>query len=382
MSLSESKPYEEWGINLSQLKRPFPRTLLWRLSFVHLVVIIAIIGSIGWLVYTKACSLAGGVGQLGSSAQLQFNNELRDYLLVFSLVGVILGIVIHYYLLRQTLRPIHELIQSTKQLRQGAFPDPIRYRKTDEVGELITHYNALIEQLAKSERTREKTISDVSHEFRTPLTNLTGFLQALAHGDIEGNQQLYEALGEEANKLQHMVEQLEQLKEWDHVHRDTYVRKEVVNMKDLNEQCIAMYKNTLEKAQISLEIDIEEKHVFVHTTGIQQVIGNLLDNAIRYYEGTGPIKLRGFQDDDSYRFELSNPGRVIHKEEKAQIFKRFYQINRDGSPSTAGKGLGLAICKEIIHQHQGDIYTYHANMRNVFGFTIPDVLANEQNHLH
>lgn len=372
MNQRELKQSVEWGIHLSRLKRLLPKSLLWQLSFVHLIVIVATMGTIGWLVYTKACSLAGGVGRLGNKAQMQFNTELRDYLLVFTLVGIVIGIILHFYLLQRTLQPIREMIQSTKQLRQGAFPEPIHYVQKDEVGELITHYNALIKQLEVNEKTREKTISDVSHEFRTPLTNLNGFLQALAKGDIEGNKEIFQALGEEAKKLQNMVEQLEELKEWDYLKRDIYVRKEFMNMKDIVQQCIAMYKHTLEKEHLQLEIDVDEADVFIHTTGIQQVIGNLLDNAIRYHDGEGPVQINGRLEKEVYRLEIANPGKAFTQEEENQLFTRFYQIEREKQESNTGSGLGLAICKEIITQHQGEIYTYRKGSQNVFGLTIPN----------
>src|SRR5690625_5336227 len=95
-----------------------------------------------------------------------------------------------FYVTKRQIQPIRSLIQSTKELKQGEYPEPIEIESEDEVGELVEQYNGLIQQLQGKEAQRQKLVTDLSHEFRTPLANLQGYLQALENGVIEGDREI------------------------------------------------------------------------------------------------------------------------------------------------------------------------------------------------
>lgn len=352
-------------------KAIFPDRFLFRLTLINIVVIIAFVTFSGWAIYNTACLLTDELLLMSAQNQHQFRAMLFQYLWIFSILAVILGGLIHFYLTRKITRPLKELIQFTKKIKQGKYWGPI-HRSTDgEIGELIDHFNDLIQQLAINQQDRKKLVSDLSHEFRTPLTNLNGYLSALQNGIITGDKKLYQSLYAESTKLTQLIEQMEQLKEWEEVGARTFEEKESVEMQKFIEESSSIFHWTLEQNKIALDIDVEREIIVINPISLSQVISNLLDNAIRYYQGTGPIAIKGEKKDNEYRISITGPGRMIPVADKDKIFDRLYRTDPSRSRESGGSGLGLAISKEIIERHHGKIGFQSEGHIHTFWFTLP-----------
>ncbi len=338
----------------------------------NVVVLVAATAFSGWAIYNTACFLAAGVGALDAEKQQQFNSTLFNYLWIFMIVAALFGSVFHFYLTKHLIKPIRELIQSTKKMRKGHYPKPIQVSGNDEVSQLVEQYNRLLMQLQNNEVHREKMIHDLSHEIRTPLANLNGYLQALKDGDLDGHIDLFSALYEESNRMTKMIEQLDQLTEWNYLKEQTLVEKQRYNMDALLNQCAAMFKRTLVQKAIQMQIEVEPDQLPIHVEGLQQVVSNLIENAIQYYKGEGPIVLAGEKRAKGYYVSVKGPGQQIPEQERENIFRRFYRLDDSRSRMTGGSGLGLAISKEIIERHHnGEIGVKTSNGRNEFWFMLP-----------
>ncbi|GGA72001.1 hypothetical protein GCM10008025_14790 [Ornithinibacillus halotolerans] len=330
-----------------------PKQFLFRLTFINIVVIAAFVGISSWAIYNTACVLADGLVSMSSQKQARFESTLLQYLWIFSISTIIIGSLTHFYLTKKLIRPLRELIDSTKKMKHGEYPQPITMKPDGEIGELISHFNDLVQQIEANEQHREKLVSDLSHEFRTPLSNLNGYLKALKAGVIEGDEKLYRSLYEESRRLIHLVEQMEQLKEWDYVSNQNFTQKTPSNIEKLVYQVVEMFRRKLKQANIEMVVDVASCQLIVNSAAITQVISNLLDNAIRYYEGNSPIEIRGIVDQSTYKLSITGPGKPISMEERKKIFDRFYRVDHSRSREFGGSGLGLAISKEIIERHQG-----------------------------
>lgn len=322
-------------------------------------------------IYNTACFLVDGMGTMGNQKQIQFNSTLFQYLWIFSISTIVIGSLIHFYLTKRLIKPLKELIESTKRMKQGQYPLPIEGQSEDEMGQLVGHFNELVMQLKNNQQHRQKLVSNLSHEFRTPLSNINGYLNALSNGVIKGDQKLYQSLHKESNRLISLVEQLEQLKEWDYVSKQTFSEKEPVDIDLLVEQSVEMFRWSLKKADISVEVKTEPGIVNVYNGGIPQVISNLIDNAIRYYQGTGPIAIIGENLETEYCVSVSGPGQTIPLPEQDRIFERFYRLDPSRERDTGGTGLGLAISREIIEHHSGTIGINSNGNHHTFWFTLP-----------
>lgn len=339
------------------------------MTFVNIFIVASFIVLSSLAIYNTACSLANDLG--GGNHQQQFDSTLFQYLLIFSTSAIVVGSLIHFYLTRKLIRPLRLMIESTKIMKEGQYPKPIEVTSDDEMGQLMGHFNDLVQQLKDNQEHRKKLVSDLSHELRTPLSNLNGYLNALDHGVIEGNQELYQSLHQEAKRLISMVDQLDQLKEWDYVSKQTFLEKESLDMPLLINQSVELFHWSLKKSGLAIDVDAEPGTVNVYRGGIQQVMGNLIDNAIRYHSGKGSIRIKGENKSTYYMFSISGYGKEIPDKKSSKIFERFYRTNQARTRDSDGTGLGLAISKEIIEHHRGQIGVTSDDHYHTFWFSIP-----------
>lgn len=348
-----------------------PSGFLSKLTFLNILVILSVIVLSSWAIYNTACSLVGGIGNLSDQKQNQFNTTLFQYLLLFCSIAVVLGGLVHFYFLKRIIHPINQLIDSTKLMQQGSYPDPILEKSNGEIGELIEQFNRLIHQMQTNEIHRTRLVADLSHEFRTPLTNLNGYLHGLENGVIKGDKEIYQHLHMESKRLIQMIEQLEKLKEWDYISEQVITKKQLVNMDELINQCISIFKWALIQEQIPIAIDVESVELEVRDEAMKQVVHNLLDNAVRYYDGDSPIIVKGKMEKDAYHISITSPGEPIPEGARDKVFERFYRVDDSRTRKTGGTGLGLAIAKEIVNKHNGEIGVDTARNLNTFWFTLP-----------
>lgn len=148
---------------------------------------------------------------------------------------------------------------------------------------------------------------------------------------------------------------LEQLKEWDIAATETLVEIKQEEMSQLIRQTVEMFHWRLQDKNIDVQIETVPGVVGVYNGGIQQVLGNILDNAIRYHEGTEPIQVKRNIAENEYRVVIINEGPKISKVDAERIFERFYRVDPSRNRKSGGSGLGLAISKEIVERHNGTI---------------------------
>lgn len=307
----------------------------------------------------------------GTVRQSHFRETLFQYLWIFSLCAIILGSMVNYLFTKKLLRPVRDLIETTKTLKEGKYPKPISMSNGSEMDEFIGHYNELVRQLEANEHQRKKIVTDLSHELRTPLSNISGYLNALKSGVIDGSQELYGSLYEESKRLTHMIQQLDQLKEWDNGSHQRLAKRGRVNIQDVVQTSVLTFKRTLEQRGIEWDVQVESQELLVDQEGIQQVLNNLLDNAIQYYIVGAPLVIEGKIDQDAYELSIRGPGRVIEEEDQEKIFERFYRSDPSRSRETGGTGLGLAIAKEIVERHEGEIGLRSDGNDHTFWFRLP-----------
>lgn len=359
----------EWGISLLQNKRTLllPKKFLWRLTLANGFIIVAFILLSGWSIYETACQI---FDELVTNQETNlFKTVLSQYLWIFVGIFIVLAMVIQYYYTRKLMKPLTILIESMKSLKQGRKVQNIQFQSDGEIEELIYHFNELVNQLECNKIQRHKQLSDFSHEFRTPLTNLNGYLKALHSGVITGDKELFHALQQESNRLIIMLEQLKSMEEFEYVQHQKFFQKQEVQMTEIINQVVQMFSWTMKGKNIEIILDIEQQTVLLDPNGITQVISNLMDNAIRYYDGVKPIRITGKRSDKFYCISICGQGQLISKKDQEFIFERFFRTESTGK--TIGKGLGLAISKEIAEQHNGNIRLISDGNNHTFIVTIP-----------
>lgn len=346
-------------------------SFLWRLTFVNIAVMAVALTVSSYTIYNTACMLVEHLGPSEAHRNEFFNATLFQYLFIITSIGIIISSLLQMHFTRRIAGPIDDLIEAMEMVKRGLYPAKLQpKRENDEIGQLLLQFNALMEQLESNEQERKKLTTDLSHEIRTPLTNIAGYLKAMESGVIEGDVAIYRSLIEETERVTKMVEQLDDLTAIDHLSNDTMTRERLDIQQEV-EKMYTLFQVSLTKKDIALQIDVEPIELYTLKEGLHHILTNLVDNAIQYYDGIGPITITGKRVDAEYVLAVSGPGPVIKEEHRAQLFNRFYRVDASRNDETGGRGLGLAIAKEMSRKMDGDLQYVPTEPTNTFELRIP-----------
>ncbi len=259
---------------------------------------------------------------------------------------------------RKFVKPLRLMSEGAEKYARGDFSYRLPVRGHDEIAALMQALNEMAESLEKLENTRSDFLANISHDLRTPVTAISGFVQNMIAGVIpEEKRDAYLAIIlDETRRLSRLIETLLEMSRLDAGER----RFEFTSF-DLAEcarrELITFEKRITEK-EIEVEVEMPDGSLFV--TGdegsIRQVLTNLLDNAVKFTPEGGSIRLALERQGPKALLSLRNSGEGIPAEELPQVFDRFYKTDRSRSLDKSGMGLGLFICKSIIKAHGEEIW--------------------------
>ncbi|MCX2949619.1 sensor histidine kinase [Lentzea sp. NEAU-D7] len=248
----------------------------------------------------------------------------------------------------QLVRPIRALTAATKRTAEGD-----RTARVDggsgEIGELARSFNAMSEKLAETERQRQAMVSDVAHELRTPLGNITGWLEATQDGLAEPDPHLVGMLLEESLLLQRLVDDLHDLAQADA--GTLRLHPEPIALDDVVDQVV----NAQQNREILLRAETAPVHITADPVRLRQALGNLVANAVRYTPPGGEVVVKLFRWQDRAVLEVTDTGTGIAPDDVPHVFDRFWRADKSRSRRTGGSGLGLAITRHLVEAHGGTV---------------------------
>lgn len=224
------------------------------------------------------------------------------------------------------------------------------------LGAAVVFHN--VTRLKELERLRCEFVANVSHELKTPLTSILGFVETLKEGaseDPRHRSQFLEIIEGHAKKLHRLIEDLLLLST---VESGTEpVKKEKTDLGKMLEKIFELVSPALKEKGISFTVDLTPKEfcILVQPTLFSQAAANLIDNAVKYNKAGGTLSVRATYETDAAKIEVSDTGIGISKTDLPRIFERFYRAERSRSRESGGAGLGLAISKHIVEHHGGRI---------------------------
>ncbi len=308
---------------------------------------------------------------------------LNSMLVVFS--GIFLmGTIVFFVVADVIVRPITKLIKATKDVSNGNYDVRVSYIGDDEISRLNRAFNQMAVQLGKQEVYRQKFISDVSHEFQTPLTSIQGFAKIikdeaeLPRGQVEKYADIIIYNSTRLSKLSKNMLQLTMLEnEQDQLDYEEY---------SLLEQ-IAIVANSLEsnalKKDIEIKFDFPKKAIMINgdKNKLEQVWTNLISNAIKYTQDHGLITISVRRNPKTVEVSVEDTGQGMSSEVVSHIFERFYR--EDKSRNIEGNGLGLAIVRSIVDLHNGKIDVQSTvDVGSIFTVTLPTNLTKVRERLN
>ena len=284
----------------------------------------------------------------------QFINALNTVFIVIGVAAGVFAIVLGGLLARRIARPVAKTAEVAQQIAQGEYGIRV-VGKTDtrELTALVESINHLAAALGEQENLRKRLINDVAHELRTPLTAMTLYLEAMMEGLWEVTPERLQGCHEEMTRLSRLVADIQQLANVEgdalQLHKTRVDLLEVVQAVSGNLSARAQAKGQL------LTVAGENTVVSADRERMQQVLVNLVSNALKYTPEGGHIRIETKDAPNSGTVRVMDDGIGIAKDELPLIFERFYRTDQSRDRRTGGAGIGLTIAKSIVTAHGGTI---------------------------
>jgi signal transduction histidine kinase len=300
------------------------------------------------------------------------SNTLNRYLLWGACIAIAIALLATYLLSRRILSPIQVLSRTAKNLGQGDLSQRVTINDHSEVGELAQTFNSMATDLERMEKLRRNMVADVAHELRTPLSNVSGYLEAIRDGVVKPDESTIASLSEETALLSRLVDDLQELALADAGELKLYRQEE--DLSQLIEHAITAISVKAKEKGLELTIDIPQSlpPVNIDYHRINQVIHNLLYNAITHTSSTGKITVSVRSLEKMVRVDVIDTGEGIPAEDLPNMFERFYRVDKSRTRPGGGSGLGLTIAKRLIEAHGGTIGVQsELGKGSCFYFTLP-----------
>lgn len=292
----------------------------------------------------------------------EFITTLR-FILLFGVIGALsLAITLTFPLVGAALRPLVDMERTSRRIAQGALSMRLDTPLTDdEIGHLALSFNQMVAQLEAAFKHQKQFVADVSHELRTPLAALSGSLEMLLigadRGDIGTSRRLARGMYTEVQRMHRLVEDLLALTRLDE--GKMVLREDTINVRTVIDKVYDQAQQLAHGQEICKEIAPDTPLVRVDSDRLQQVLLNIVDNALKFTPADGRVGLSAYREGQAtVIIEIQDTGKGIAPQALPHVFDRFYRADpaRSRLPqSVSGNGLGLAIAKELIEAQGGAI---------------------------
>ena len=309
-------------------------------------------------------SMMNGMGQgqgygqgYGRTLFENFQASMFESLAYAVTASVIAALLVSWFLSRRIVAPVQNLTDASLNIANGNYAERVQVDGSDEIAKLAARFNQMALQLEQVESMRRQLIGDVTHELRTPLTSIKGYMEGLVDGVLPANAETFNQIHREADRLSRLVDDLQELSRVESKAYSLDLRSVSVfslvqtTLKRLSPQATAK-RITLRS---NLPVDLEP--VLADEDRIAQVLVNLAANAIQYTPEGGEVVLSAVRHANEIHISVKDTGIGIQPEHLANIFTRFYRVDKSRSRNAGGgSGIGLTIARHIVEAHDGKIW--------------------------
>ncbi|MBR7091902.1 MAG: HAMP domain-containing histidine kinase [Clostridia bacterium] len=276
---------------------------------------------------------------------------------VAALVALALFLIVMYILTYRLVKPLRRMAEAARKFGAGDFADRIAVKEKDEIGALAQAMNNMADSLASAEGMRRGFIASVSHELRTPMTTISGFVDGILDGTIppEQHRHYLQIVSSEVKRLSRLVQSMLSLSRMDA--GEMRLNPVEFDLTELAGGVLLSFEDRIEKKGLRVEGGETAEPVLVQADRdlIGQVVYNLVENAVKFSDEGGTLRIATRSDGRHAYFTLRNTGPGIAPEEMPHIFQRFYKSDASRSLDKTGMGLGLYLVRQILTLHGGEI---------------------------
>ena len=298
---------------------------------------------------------------------------LRVFLLAALLILVAALLAIPIFTRREA-RPIQEMAAAARQIAHGNLDVRVPTgNENEELEELAVAFNNMTLALKNSETIRNEFVANISHELKTPMTTIAGYLDGMLDGTIPPEKYRYnmELVSTEARRLSRLVRSMLDISRL----RDQGIPADQKTNFDICEaagQALLCFEQRINQKKLNVEIDMPDEGLTIHAAqdSVTQVLYNLIDNAVKFVNEGGTLSVRIRRHGNSAMISVGNTGKTIPPEELPLVFDRFHKIDKSRSNDRDGWGLGLYIVKTIVLAHGEDVYVTSQDGKTEFTFSM------------
>ncbi|MCF7947433.1 MAG: HAMP domain-containing protein [Spirochaetia bacterium] len=302
-----------------------------------------------------------------------FQAALNEVLLIAASGALLAAVIISSFVAWRIVFPIRSMIKTVVQIADGDYRQRAHFVWDDEIGELAQNFNRMAEELHSTETRRIELIGNVAHELRTPLASMRSLMEGMIDGVLPADFSTYSAVQTELTRLQRLVGDLENLSQAESGQIKLNIKE--FDLNNLLEQVVLRLKPQFSEKQIDLKIELPESALRVKADRerIQQVLINLLGNALQYTPPHGSVQIYAESKHDMIVCGVEDNGIGLSDSEIDQIFERFYRVDKSRSRVGGGSGIGLTIAHHIIKAHGGSLQAESPGLHrgSRFYFTLP-----------
>lgn len=312
-------------------------------------------------VYTQDATAAGVV------------RHSTQTLVLILLVTLVAALIISFILSQHMTRPLKAIAAAAKEFAAGNFEVRVpEDNRCYEIDELAVSFNNMARDLDQLEELTRGFISNVSHEFKTPMTTIGGFVDGMIDGTIPADQRdkYLHIIAEETRRLSRMVGRM--LDAAKIQSGELLINPAPMDFSAMTTQILLSFEQKIEKKQLDVCCELDDRLIVMGDRDhLYRAVYNLVDNAVKFINEGGRLCLRAHPEGEFCAFSISNTGTGISSDDLPHIFDRFYKADRSRSMDKTGAGLGLYIVKNIINLHGGEISVRSDGGETEFEFTLP-----------
>jgi signal transduction histidine kinase len=293
------------------------------------------------------------LGQNIQPPERRFTFNFLAPVVMLSVLLAVFATLIGLLLTRRVVSPLAEVIAAAEEITGGNLQTRVRVQAPDDLRDLSDSFNKMAEALERNDHERRDMLANIAHELRTPLTVLRGRLEGIMDGVYPADESHIGPVLEETYLLERLVDDLRLLTLAES--HQLHFEKSEVNLIDITNRSINMFQAEAGEKGIDLKLDtnLENALVFADPQRTEQVIGNLVANALRYVPDGGRVWVEIVQVDDELILSINDNGPGMPASDLPYIFNRFWRGEKSRSRASGGAGLGLAIAKLLIDEQGG-----------------------------
>ncbi|HZQ10422.1 MAG TPA: ATP-binding protein [Anaerolineae bacterium] len=310
-------------------------------------------------------------GMTDAAAQ-DFLAQVNRSILFAGLAAATIALVLGFVLFRQITAPLNALASASDKIAGGDLNARTPVRGDDEIARVARSFNAMADHLARSETARRHMLADIAHELRNPIGVIQSHLEAMMDGIFPMNVEQVGSLHDETLLLARLVGDLRELALADA--GQLTLTREPTDLRALIERTVVAFQPQANEQQIVLTTLLAENIPLLNLDAqrIEQVLRNLVSNALRYTPAHGNVSVKLVQEGNVASVEVRDTGMGIAPDVLTHVFERFWRGEKSRSRSHGGTGLGLAIAKQLVEAHGGQIGVKSSlNVGTTFWFTLP-----------